>query len=100
VSAPGRGRPRRYCRPSHRQRAYEARVAARRHRLGPDEVLISRAGWEALRAALTELGEVGEAVARDLAAGRAPSGDYARAVGSLSGAVAELQRAIEPRARW
>jgi hypothetical protein len=62
--------------------------------------VISRVGWEALRVALKDLGAVGEQVALDLAAGRPPSADYARAVGALSGAVVELQQAIEPRARW
>ncbi len=38
----GPGRPRRYCRPSHRQRAYEARRLAERAGLTAEEVLVDR----------------------------------------------------------
>lgn len=97
----GRGRPRRYCRPSHRQRAYEARRLAARRGLGPDEVLVNRHSWNALRDALTQLQAVGGRIARDVAAGEMPQADYVQAVGGLNAAVAELQAiAIEPDARW
>ena len=97
MSAPGRGRPRRYCRASHRQRAYEARREKGRTRPLPDQVILSGSGWDTLRVALTQLRQVSEAVALDLAAGGAPSVRYAEAVGELSGAVALLQEATEPR---
>lgn len=96
----GKGRPRRYCRNSHRQRAYEARLAARRWDLSPDEVLISRHGWEAIRGALSNLQGVAAGLAADLAGGEDPRADYTRAVATLSAAVAELQEASEPRAAW
>jgi hypothetical protein len=38
----GPGRPRRFCKRSHRQRHYEARRLAAAHGLAPDEVLIGR----------------------------------------------------------
>ena len=45
----GPGRPRVYCRDSHRQRAYEARKLASAHRLGEDDVLLSRASFQELK---------------------------------------------------
>ena len=96
----GRGRPRRYCRNSHRQRAYEARVAARRRDLSPDEVIITRRGWESIRIALAQLKDISAGLAGDLAAGREPTADYARAVAALSAGIAELQEASEPSAAW
>ena len=97
----GRGRPRRYCRPSHRQRAYEARREAERRGLGPDEVLLTRQSWLALRDALAQLQEVGGRVAHDVAAGEMPQADYVQAVGRLNAAVAELHAvAVEPEAAW
>jgi hypothetical protein len=97
----GRGRPRKYCRPSHRQRAYEARREAQRRGLGPDEVLLKRHSWLTLRDALAQLQEVGGRVAQDVAAGELPQADYVQAVGRLNAAVAELQSvAVEPNAAW
>lgn len=100
IPSSGRGRPRRYCRDSHRQRAYEARLAARSRNLSPDEVVITRHGWEAIRLALAQLKDVSADLAADLSAGRPPTGDYAHAVGGLSAAIAQLQEASEPRAAW
>jgi len=100
IATPGRGRPRLYCRDSHRQRAYEARLAARSRNLSPAEVVITRRGWEAIRLALAQLKDVSADLAGDLSAGRAPTGDYAHAVGALSAAIAQLQEASEPRAAW
>lgn len=96
----GRGRPRRYCRPSHRQRAYEARQKAARRGLAPDEVLLNRNGWEALRSALAELEDVAGQVARDVAAGELPHADYVAATGRLTAAISELQTVVEPDAVW
>lgn len=45
----GPGRPRRYCRRSHRQRHYEARQDAVRHRLRSDDVLIRSGDLQELR---------------------------------------------------
>ena len=41
------GRPPKYCRPSHRQRHYEARREARLRGIGPDEVVFSRTHLDA-----------------------------------------------------
>ncbi|MEN8233684.1 MAG: hypothetical protein ABFR89_02030 [Actinomycetota bacterium] len=96
---PGPGRPQRYCRKSHRQRAYEARREAKRRELGPDEVLISRRTWEHLRDALYRLEAAAEDVAADLGAGRATKADYVQALAHLTVAVRELQDvAVEPSA--
>jgi hypothetical protein len=97
--ARGPGRPQRYCRKSHRQRAYEARREAKRRDLGPDEVLISRRTWEYLRDALYRLEAAGEDVAIDIGAGRPTKSDYVEALGHLSAAVRGLQDVVvEPTA--
>lgn len=64
----GPGRPRRFCRRSHRQRHYEARRVATNLGLGSNEVLISRSELDrlndhlyALQAALEDVeGDVGD----------------------------------------
>ena len=95
----GPGRPQRYCRTSHRQRAYEARREARRRDLAPDEVLITRRSWEHLRDALYRLEAAAEDVAIDLGAGRATKQDYVQALAHLTAAVRDLQDiAVEPTA--
>ncbi len=68
--------------------------------LSPHEVVITRHGWEAIRLALAQLKDVSADLAADLSAGKAPTGAYAQAVGALSGAIAQLQEASEPRAAW
>jgi hypothetical protein len=91
------GRPRRYCRDSHRQRAYEARRLAERRGLGADEVLISRRTWDALRDALYRLEAAAEDVAMDVLQGRPTKQEYVVAIGHLTAAVRELQEvAVEP----
>jgi hypothetical protein len=98
-TASGPGRPARYCRRSHRQRAYEARREAQRRGLGPDEVLLNRYTWERLRDALFRLEAAAHDVALDLAAGRATKADYVDALGHLTAAVRDLQEvAVEPTA--
>ena len=95
----GPGRPRRYCRPGHRQRAYEARREAMCRGLGPDEVLLSRRSWETLRDALYRLESAAEDVAGDLLAGRPTKADYVEALAHLTNAVRELQEiSVEPTA--
>lgn len=97
--AGGPGRPQRYCRTSHRQRAYEARREAERRDLGPDEVIVTRRNWEFLRDALYRLQAAAEDVAMDLGTGRATKGDYVQALAHLSAAVRDLQDvAVEPTA--
>jgi hypothetical protein len=97
--ARGPGRPKRYCRVSHRQRAYEARREADRRGLLPDEIIITRAAWEGLRDALYRLETAAEDVALDLIAGRPTKRDYVEALAHLSSAVRALQDVvIEPTA--
>lgn len=98
-AAAGPGRPARYCRRSHRQRAYEARQLAGERGIRPDEVLLSRRTWEALRDALYRLEAASEDVAMDLMAGRPTRAEYVDALAHLTTAVRELQEiAVEPLA--
>lgn len=93
----GPGRPRRYCRTSHRQRAYEARRLAERRGLSDDEVLISRRTWDRLRDALYGLETAAEDVARDVLRARPTKKEYVEALAHLSVAVRDLQDvAVEP----
>ena len=95
----GPGRKPKYCRPSHRQRAYEARRLAGDRGIGADEVLISRRTWDHLRDALYRLESASEDVAMDLLQGRPTKAEYVEALGHLSAAVRELQDiAVEPLA--
>ena len=95
----GPGRPARYCRRSHRQRAYEARREAERRGLSPDEVVLSRHSWDRLRDALYRLEAAAQDVALDLGSGRPTKADYVEALGHLTTAVRELQEiAVEPTA--
>jgi hypothetical protein len=95
----GPGRKPKYCRPSHRQRAYEARRLAVDRGIGTDEVLVSRRTWEHLRDALYRLEAASEDVAMDLLQGKPTKAEYVTALGYLSAAVRELQEiAVEPLA--
>lgn len=68
----GRGRPKRYCRPSHRQRAYESRRLATTRGLEFDDVLISRSSLEAHRDQLYLLEAAYEDVLTDSVDATAP----------------------------
>lgn len=93
----GPGRRPRYCKRSHRQRAYEARKIAGERGLGADEVLISRRTWEQLRDALYRLEAASEDVAMDPMEGRSTKAEYVGALAHLSAAVRDLQDvAVEP----
>jgi hypothetical protein len=95
----GAGRPARYCRRSHRQRAYEARREAERRGLSPNEVLLDRHTWERLRDALYRLEAAAQDVALDVGTGRATKSDYVEALAHLTGAVRDLQEvAVSPTA--
>jgi hypothetical protein len=94
----GPGRPRAYCRPSHRQRSYEARRLAKAHALGREDVLISRSQLEALRDAVYAV----EAAMEDVEADLTDTGDPGRfrsALWHLYGAAGNLRGlSLEPRA--
>lgn len=95
----GPGRPARYCRRSHRQRAYEARREAERRGIAPDEVLLSRFAWDRLRDALYRLEAAAQDVVRDVGSGSPTRADYADALGHLTAAVRDLQEiSVEPTA--
>lgn len=88
----GPGRPGRYCRRSHRQRAYESRALARSRNLGEDEVLMSARVLADLQDALYVLEAALEDVDTDLADD--PEG-HRKALWHLYGAAAGL-RALRP----
>ncbi len=94
----GPGRPRKYCRRSHRQRHFEARKVAARLGLASDDVLISRADYDDLRDRIYLLEAALQDVERDLAVSSQLS-DYADAyLHLLEGALAIRNLRIEPRA--
>jgi hypothetical protein len=94
----GPGRPRVYCRVSHRQRAYEARKLASAHRLGEDDVLLSRASFQELKDVVFAIEAALQDVDRDLASAESPS-DYREALWHLYHAAADVRTAsLEPRA--
>lgn len=94
------GRPRRYCRRSHRQRAYEARRLAERRQIHPDEVLVLRSTWDRLKEALSDLQGASRQVVANLADVEAVDPAYVEAVAGLSVALADLQEVAEPTAQW
>jgi hypothetical protein len=70
-TATGPGRPRRYCRRSHRQRHYEARRLAAAQGLAADEVLLSREQFDSWRDRIYQLEAAIEDAEQDL--GEAPA---------------------------
>lgn len=89
------GRPRKYCRRSHRQRAYEARLLAERMGLGTGEALVSHAALRALNDRLYALETALTDVERDLR----HDGDHKSAFTHLYATAAQLRDAsLEPLA--
>ena len=66
------GRPARYCRRSHRQRAYEARRRAQRAGLPADQLVVAQADLDRLHDRLYALEAALEDVDRDLGVDRSP----------------------------
>jgi hypothetical protein len=89
------GRPRKYCRRSHRQRAYEARLLAERMGLGTGEALVSSEALRGLNDRLYALETALTDVERDLRT----DGDHKAAFTHLYAAAAQLRDAnLEPQA--
>ena len=87
-----------YCRPSHRQRAYESRKLAEQHRLGTDEVLISRSSFEGMRDLIYRIEAALQDVDADLASGADPD-EYRKALWHLYEAAADTRTfTFEPKA--
>lgn len=98
VQTPGPGRPRKYCRPSHRQRAYEARRLAGVHALQSDQVLMATERMDAIRDLLYRIEAAMDDVDRDLGSDDGPSGTRA-ALWHLYRACAEARTiSLEPLA--
>jgi hypothetical protein len=65
--------------------------------LAPDEVIVSRRAWDALRDALYRLESAAEDVAVDLESGSPTKTDYVLALAHLSEAARQLQDvSVEP----
>jgi hypothetical protein len=88
---PGRtGRPARYCRRSHRQRAYEARRRAERADLPAGEVVVAQRDLDRLHDRLYALEAALDDIAGDLAGSRPTVGAYRDALDHLVDAAREL----------
>ena len=100
VAPVGPGRPRRYCRRSHRQRHYESRALAERRGISDDELLVERAKVDRLHDRLYVLEAACEDVRTDLDASDEPGLDvYRQAVVHLLEAAFPLRNAyVEPKA--
>lgn len=90
------GRPRRYCRRSHRQRAYEARLLAERMGLGRGDVLVSAETLRSVRDGLRMVGRAVKDVERDLRRGESTYEEAFRHLYAASVRLGELT--VEPRA--
>ncbi len=86
---PGPGRPPRFCRPSHRQRAYEARRRADSLQVPAGQVVIAETDLRLLHDRLYRLEAAVEDVASDLA-GKAGAGAYREAFEHLLEAAEDL----------
>jgi hypothetical protein len=84
------GRPARYCRRSHRQRAYEARRRAERADLPVGEVVVAQQDLDRLHDRLYALEAALDDIAGDLAGARPTVGAYQDALDHLVDAAREL----------
>ena len=95
---PGVGRPRIYCRRSHRQRHYEARRLAAAQGLRDDEVLLTRDSFDEWRDRIYVLEAAIEDAEQDLV-GKPTLRDYTEAFQHLYDAALGVRSyRIEPRA--
>lgn len=94
----GPGRPPKYCRRSHRQRAYESRQIAADRGLGVDEVLLTSDAWQAIRDALFQIEAAAQDALTDLAVVDTVA-DARAVVEELSGAIRTAASVtLEPKA--
>lgn len=95
----GAGRPRRYCRRSHRQRHYESRVLADQRGLSPGELLVDRASVDRLHDLLYVLETVCEDARADLRSEAGDVKEYQRIIDRMLEAAEDLRDAyLEPKA--
>ncbi len=91
------GRPRVFCGPAHRQRAYEARRQADRAGLDADAVIVSRDQVSHVQDRLWALRDALE-VAADATTGRPSVGELTSVIGQVRDAVGDLDQLwIAPR---
>ena len=94
----GQGRPPKYCRRSHRQRAFEARCLAARLDLDSGEALVDAGALARLRDRIYVLESALDDVDHDLE-GDSTEAEYREAFGHLYAAAAQLRDGcVEPRA--
>lgn len=97
LARPGPGRPARYCRRSHRQRAYEARRRAERAALPAGHVVVAQSDLDRLHDRLYALEAALDDVDADLAdvphdrAARVSARPYAAALAHLAAAAGDLR---------
>lgn len=84
------GRPARYCRRSHRQRAYEARRRADRADLPNGQVIVAQRDLDQLHDRLYALEAALDDIAADLAGARPTVGAYREALDHLADPAREL----------
>ena len=88
------GRPPKYCKRSHRQRAFEASKRGLERGLGGGEVLVDATAWAALQDALYRLEAAVEDAATDLGDGLDPRSVVDGLVGTCSEAIEALPEPI------
>ncbi len=96
--AQGPGRPPKYCRRSHRQRAYESRQIASDRGLADDELLLSISSWQQLRDAIYVAEAAAGDAENDLVDAAHPD-ELVSIITSLRAVIAEVVDAVgEPKA--
>ena len=95
---PGSGRPRKYCKRSHRQRHYEAKRLEDSRGLGPDELLIEAFKIDDLRDRIFAFEAACEDVETDLELDESPAAHKAAVADLLAAARPILEIRIEPKA--
>lgn len=98
VINPGSGRPRKYCKRSHRQRHYEAKQLADRRGLGEGELLIEASKLDELRDTLFAFEAACEDVETDLEIDASPDALRAAVSDLLAAARPLIQFRVEPKA--
>ena len=91
---PGPGRPSRYCRPSHRQRAYEARRRAEVASLPRGTVIVSQGELDRLHDGLYALESALDDVRSDLADGPPTPAELRAALTHLQQAAEDLRGTV------
>ena len=98
VVSPSSGRPRKYCKRSHRQRHYEAKQMADRRGLAKGELLVDAARMDELRDTIFAFEAACEDVETDLDIDESPDALRAAVSDLLAAARPLIQFRVEPKA--